>query len=60
MLTDTENIETKPFKEEQFEITISNPSIIDCKNAFQTMVNFYNKLNLYKRSTIPRESTRYY
>ncbi|XP_050476387.1 non-homologous end-joining factor 1-like isoform X2 [Bombus huntii] len=51
------NIETKPFKEEQFEITISNPSIIDCTNAFQTMVNFYNKLNLYKRSTIPREST---
>ncbi|XP_068977857.1 non-homologous end-joining factor 1-like isoform X2 [Bombus flavifrons] len=51
------NIETKPFKEEQFEITISNPSIIDCKNAFQTMVNFYNKLNLYKCSTIPREST---
>ncbi|XP_071870856.1 uncharacterized protein isoform X1 [Bombus fervidus] len=51
------NIETKPFKDEQFKITISNPNIIDCTNAFQSMVNFYNKLNLYKRSTIPREST---
>ncbi|XP_060811253.1 non-homologous end-joining factor 1-like [Bombus pascuorum] len=51
------NIETKPFKDEQFKITISNPNIIDCKNAFQSMVKFYNKLNLYKRSTIPREST---
>ncbi|OAD55866.1 hypothetical protein WN48_04249, partial [Eufriesea mexicana] len=39
--------------------TIPTPNIVDCTNAFQRMVDFYNELNLYKCTTTSREPTRY-
>lgn len=57
---DTENIETKRFKEEQLKITILDPNIIDCTNIFQNAMNFYNEFDLYECSKTFKNSTRYY
>ncbi|CAL7936103.1 unnamed protein product [Xylocopa violacea] len=42
------HIETKVFTEEQFKTGNLNPNTIDCTNAFQGLVNFYNEFNLCK------------
>ncbi|XP_076247147.1 uncharacterized protein LOC143187070 isoform X2 [Calliopsis andreniformis] len=54
------NIETKTFNEDQLKVDIPIPNIAKCADAFQTMVNFYNALNLCEHreiSTEPSSST---
>ncbi|KOC63012.1 hypothetical protein WH47_02461 [Habropoda laboriosa] len=51
------NIETKTFTEEQLKINIPSPNVLDYTNAFQRMIDFYNKLNLDKCNTTFTELT---
>lgn len=53
MFVDTENIETKPFMEEQFRTDISSANTDDYTNMFQTITNFYNAhLQKYNESSV--------
>ncbi|XP_076763860.1 non-homologous end-joining factor 1 [Xylocopa sonorina] len=42
------HIETKTFTEEQFKTDNPTANTIECTNAFQGLVNFYNEFNLCK------------